>query len=394
MNGIKKYFQGDTVVWLITVLLLLLSIPAVYSASAMISQKSGGGDIRFLVKQLSAVLFALIMVYIAYRIPFKTYMRISKIILPIALILLLFTNLYGVSHNDAKRWIEIPIIGIELQTSEIAKIALIIFVAKLLTITKDNALYNRNVQTAIGASFLTIALILPSGLSNALMITFVIVLLMFVAAVKLKSIYKILLITIGIIVAYLLFAEMFDLPGRISTWGHRLDVFFSPQDELLSDETYQSDISKMAIVNGGIWGQGPGNGTVRFLLPQSHSDFIFAFIIEEYGLWMACLIILLYGALFYRGVRIAKNTDSLFAAYLVLGLTLSIVLQALINMGVSVGALPVTGQTLPLISMGRTSLLVTGFSLGIILNISKSTASEMKEKETDSMNVDLEYAEN
>ncbi len=386
MLKVKKYFEGDTVIWIITVLLLLLSIPAVYSASAMISHKSGGGDIYFLIKQLSAVIFALVTVYVAYSIPFKTYMKISKIILPIALILLLITNISGVSHNDAKRWIEIPLVGIELQTSELAKIALIIFVSKLLTITKDNELYNRNIQTVTIVSFITISLILPSGLSNALMITLVISLMMFVAAVKIKSIYKILLIAAGIVVAYLLLAEMFNLPGRISTWGHRLDVFLSPDESLMSDETYQSDISKMAIVNGGIWGQGPGNGTVRFLLPQSHSDFIFAFIIEEYGLWLASVIILLYGALFYRGVKIAKKTDSLFAVFLVLGLTLAIVLQAFINIGVSVGALPVTGQTLPLISMGRTSLLVTSFSLGIILNISKSLNSENHLKETQSFN--------
>jgi cell division protein FtsW len=394
MNGIKKYFEGDTVVWIITVLLLVLSIPAVYSASAMISQKAGGGDIRFLIKQLFAVILALITVYAAYRIPFKTYMKVSKILLPIALILLLITNISGVSHNDARRWIEIPVVGIELQTSEIAKIALIMFLAKLLTITKDNELYDKNVRTATIAAFVTIAMVLPSGLSNALIITFVAVLIMFVAAVRLKSIYKILLIALGIVVLYLLFAEMFDLPGRISTWGHRLDVFFSPDDELLSDETYQSDISKMAIVNGGVWGQGPGNGTVRFLLPQSHSDFIFAFIIEEYGLWMALIIMMLYGALFYRGVRIAKKTDSLFAAYLVLGLTLAIVLQAFINMGVSVGALPVTGQTLPLISMGRTSLLVTSFSIGIILNISKHITPKEIPQEISTTNEPYEYVEN
>ncbi len=394
MNGVRKYFQGDTVIWIITILLLLLSIPAVYSASAMISQKAGGSDIRFLVKQLFAVILAFSTIYIAYRIPFKAYMKLSKVLLPFALILLVITNVSGISHNDAKRWIEIPVIGIELQTSEIAKIALIMFLAKFLTITKDNELYDKHVRIATIAAILTIGLVLPSGLSNALIITFVAGLIMFVAAVRIKSIYKILLIAIGIVVLYLLFAEMFDLPGRISTWGHRLDVFFSPEDELLTDETYQSDISKMAIVNGGIWGQGPGNGTVRFLLPQSHSDFIFAFIIEEYGLWMAVFIVLLYGALFYRGVRIAKKTDSLFAAYLVLGLTLAIVLQAFINMGVSVGALPVTGQTLPLISMGRTSLLVTSFSIGIILNISKYISVVEPDGEPVHINESMEYAEN
>ncbi len=369
---LKKYFKGDTVIWIITLLLLILSIPAVYSASAMISLKSYQGDMHFLIRQISAVVFALIVVYIAYRIPYKAYLSLIKIIFPIVILLLVITLFSGVSHNDARRWIELPGVGIELQTSELAKIALIMFIAKVLAVNKDEELYDKNVKIAAWAVLITVVLIFPSDLSSALMITFIAVVIMFVASVKIKKIYVIILVAIGFGIAYLLLAEALDLPGRLSTWTHRFDVFFSPADELSSDETYQSDVSKMAIVNGGLWGQGPGNGTVRYLLPQSHSDFIFAFIIEEYGLWMATFIILLYGALFYRGIRIAKRTNSLFAVYLTLGLTLAIVLQAFINIGVSLGALPVTGQTLPLISMGRTSLLVTSFSLGIILNISRS----------------------
>lgn len=375
MIVLKKYFKGDTVIWIITLLLLILSIPAVYSASAMISHKSYQGDMHFLIRQISAVLFALLIVYIAYRIPYKAYLSLIKIIFPIVVLLLIITLFSGVSHNDARRWIELPGVGIELQTSELAKIALIMFVARTLAVNREEELYDKNVKIAAWSVLITIALIFPSDLSSALMITFIVSVIMFIAGVKLKKIYIIILIAIAAVTAYILLAEVLDMPGRLSTWAHRIEVFFGPKDGLSSDETYQLDVSKMAIVNGGIWGQGPGNGTVRYLLPQSHSDFIFAFIIEEYGLWMASLIILLYGALFYRGIRIAKRTKSLFAVYLTLGLTLAIVLQAFINIGVSVGALPVTGQTLPLISMGRTSLLVTSFSLGIILNISKMSDS-------------------
>jgi len=373
MFAVKKYIKGDTVIWIITVLLLILSIPAVYSASAMISHKSYQGDMHFLLRQVFAVILALIVVFISYKIPYKAYLSLIKIIFPIALLLLVITLFSGVSHNDARRWIELPGVGIELQTSEIAKIALIMFIARMLAVTKDEETKDRNAKIAAWAVLITIALIFPADLSSALMIMFIAIVIMFVSGVKLKKVYVIVLVAIGAFLVYILLAEVLDLPGRLSTWVHRIEIFFSPEAELTADETYQSDISKMAIVNGGFWGKGPGNGTVRFLLPQSHSDFIFAFIIEEYGLWMATVIMLLYGALFYRGIRIARKAKSLFAIYLTLGLTIAIVLQAFINMGVSLGALPVTGQTLPLISMGRTSLLVTSFSLGIILNISKLT---------------------
>ena len=369
---LKKYFKGDTAIWIITLLLLIISVPAVYSASAMISHKSYQGDMHFLIRQISAVILAIIVVYVAYKIPYKTYLSLIKIIFPITILLLIITLFSGISHNEAKRWIELPGVGIELQTSELAKVALIMFIARALAVrNSESDSSGRNTKIAVWAAVIAVGLIFPADLSSALMITFIVTVIMFVADVKLKHIYVILLIALGGVIVYIVLGELLDLPGRLSTWVHRFQMFFAPEESLTSDETYQLDVSKMAIVNGGLWGQGPGNGTVRYLLPQSHSDFIFAFIIEEYGLWMASIIILLYGALFYRGIRIAKRTKSLFAVYLTLGLTLAIVLQAFINIGVSLGALPVTGQTLPLISMGRTSLLVTSFSLGIILNVSK-----------------------
>ncbi len=378
---LKKIFKGDSVLWIITLLLLLLSIPAVYSASAMISQKSYMGDTHFLIRQIFAVMIALGFVFLFSKLNYKTYLSLIKIIFPIVLLLLFLTLFSGVSHNNAKRWIEIPLIGIELQTSELAKIALIILVSSLLASKRnDEEIHTKKIKQATWFFVITVGLIFPADLSSALMITVIIATIMFIASVKIQKIYKILLFSVGVLIFYVLVAEVYELPGRMSTWEHRIEVFFGNEEDLSSDETYQLDVAKMAIVNGGIWGTGPGNGTVRYLLPQSHSDFIFAFIIEEYGLFMAIFIIMLYGALFYRGIRIAKKTKSLFAAYLVLGLTIAIVLQAFINIGVSVGALPVTGQTLPLISMGRTSLLVTSFSLGVIINISKLTEEPQTEE--------------
>jgi cell division protein FtsW len=253
----NKHIKGDTVIWIITLLLLIISLPAVYSASAMISHKSYQGDMHFLLRQLFAVFIALVVVYISYRIPFKTYLSLIKILFPIALILLVLTIFSGVSHNDARRWLEIPGIGIELQTSEIAKIALIMFIAAKISIGKDEESKDKNAKMAAWAVLLSVALIFPADLSSALMIMFIATLMMFVSGVKLKKVYVVILIAIGVFILYVLLAELMDLPGRFSTWVHRIEIFFAPENELSADETYQSDISKMAIVNGGFWGKGP-----------------------------------------------------------------------------------------------------------------------------------------
>ena len=371
MIVLKKYFKGDPVIWIISFLLLIISVPAVYSASALISLKSQG-DTHFLVRQLLGVLTAVLVIYLSYKIPYKKYMSLIKIIFPIAVFLLLLTLFSGVTMNNAKRWIALPGIGIMLQTSEIAKIALIMLVAKNLAVKSEEEAYEKNVKKATLASVIIIGLIFPADLSSALLIALIIGIIYFAAAVRIKIIWKILLIAFGLLIVYVLAAEVFELPGRFSTWQHRIETFFGDEANINSDDTYQADVSKMAIVNGGFVGKGPGNGTLRYLLPQSHSDFIFAFITEEYGLAMAVFIIILYLILFYRGIRAANKTKSLFAIYLILGFSLMIIFQAFINIGVSVGALPVTGQTLPLISMGRTSLLVTSFAIGVILNVSKN----------------------
>ena len=214
---LKKYFKGDTVIWIITLLLLILSIPAVYSASAMISLKSYQGDMHFLTRQISAVIFALLVVYIAYRIPYKAYLSLIKIIFPIVILLLVITFFSGVSHNDARRWIELPGVGIELQTSELAKIALIMFIAKTLAVNQGDELYDKNVKIAAWAVLITVVLIFPSDLSSALMITFIAVVIMFIASVKIKKIYVVILVAIGLVTAYLLLAEALELPGRLST---------------------------------------------------------------------------------------------------------------------------------------------------------------------------------
>ncbi len=370
MNVLNKYIKGDTVIWAISFLLLAISVPAVYSASALISLKSQG-DLHFLFRQLMGVFTAMIIIYLTSKIPYTKYIALVKILFPIALLLLILTLFAGISINEAKRWFRIPGLGLIIQTSEIAKIMLIMFVAKKLATKRDDEAYLKNIKTATWAAVITVGLIMVTDLSSGFLLALIIAGIYFLAAVKLKNVYKILLIAFVAAIIYFLAAEVFHLPGRFSTGMHRIETFLGLSENISTDDTYQSDVSKMAIINGGLFGKGPGNGSLRYVLPQSHSDFIFAFIIEEYGLIAGIFIIFLYTIFFYRGLRTANKTKSLFAFYLVSGFSLMITFQAFINIGVSVGALPVTGQTLPLISMGRTSLIVTSFAIGIMLNVSK-----------------------
>ncbi len=379
---IGKYFQGDRIMWTVIFLLALISIPAVYSAAGNLAFSLRDGDTGyFLIRQLSFVSLGIITVYIFHKIPFKVYIGLSKILLPIAVILLFLTLFFGTSENEAKRWLPIAF-GFKLQTSDIARIALIMYVAGILAKNhKDEEKFNKSVKKTIITTLLVSALIMPFNLSTALLLLITIAGVMFVARVKMKKIFLMAGIAIAGGALYIILSLAFGLPGRTHTWMNRIKPYFGIENtEKTADLTYQSDIAKMAIVDGGLTGEGPGNGTMKYVFPQAHSDYIYAFTIEEYGLIAGVLILLLYVVFFYRGISIAKKAQRTFPMILALGLTLTIVLQAFINMSVSVGLLPVTGQTLPFVSMGGTSMLVTGFAFGVLLNISRINSKEKQIK--------------
>ncbi len=375
---IGKYFQGDRIMWTVIFLLALISVPAVYSAAGNLAFSSRGGDTGyFLIRQLSFVSLGILTVYIFHRIPFKIYVGLSRILLPIAILLLFMTFFFGTSENEAKRWLPIAF-GFKLQTSDLARIALIMYVARILAISnEDEEKFNKSVKKTIIATLAVSALIMPFNLSTALLLLITVAAIMFVARVKIQKIFQMAGLAIGGGGLYILLSVAFGLPGRAQTWWNRIKAFLNLENvEKVTDLTYQSDIAKMAIVDGGLTGEGPGNGTMKYVFPQAHSDYIYAFTIEEYGLIAGILILLLYVVFFYRGISIAKKAQRTFPMFLALGLTLTVVLQAFINMSVSVGLLPVTGQTLPFVSMGGTSMLVTGFAFGILLNISRMNAKE------------------
>ena len=369
-TNLSKYIKGDIKLWYIIILLAVISIPAVYSASGSLAFTRGGAILYFLLKHMTFVLAGFIIVFITHRLPFKTIINISKIIMPIALFLLVITLIFGTSSHEAKRWLPIGF-GFKLQTSDIAKVGLILYVARILAVSHNNEkkfaeafIKVRNMTIA------TIALIIPYNLSTGILLFLTVLTIMFVARVNIKKILKLIavILAIGMIYLTLAFAGV-PLPGRANTWKSRVNDFFVEKE---IDYSAQDNLAKMAIADGGFFGKMPGNGSMKYSLAQAHSDYIYAFIIEEYGIMTGIIILMLYVIFFYRSIVIARKTTRTFPLFLILGFTLSIVLQAFANMMVAVGLLPVTGQTLPFVSMGGTSMVITGFAFGVILNISKN----------------------
>lgn len=370
-----KILKGDKVMWMVISLLAIISIPAVYSAAGALAFKARGGDTSyFLMRQIMFIFSGFFVIYIFHKIPFKIYIGISKVLLPLSILLLLLTFFFGVSENQAKRWLPIAF-GFNLQTSDIAKIALIMYVARMLAIARDDKVaFFKSVKSVIIVTLMIVGLIMPFNLSTALLLFLTVAAIMLVAKVNMKYIFAMVGIAIGGGLLYILLSYAGILPGRATTWINRFKTFTEQEDTgKITNGTYQSNIAKVAIISGGVFGEGPGNGTLKYVFPQVHSDFIYAFIVEEYGLFAGIFILLLYVMFFYRGINIAKRSTRTFPMFLALGLTLNIILQAFVNMSVSVGILPVTGQTLPLVSMGGTSILVTSAAIGIILNISQQT---------------------
>jgi cell division protein FtsW len=319
-----------------------------------------------------------VLMYLAHLVRYTYYSRISQLLLIIALPLLMVTLFTG-EVNEASRWLTVPVINISFQTSDLAKLALIMYLARLLAKKQEH------IKELKGAFFpivipviLTCGLILPANFSTAAVLFATSLVLMFIGRVNMK--YIAYMIGIGIAGLLLLFmvAKVYpEVLPRMETWVSRIESFSGADDK----ENYQVEQAKIAIATGGIIGKMPGNSIQRNVLPHPYSDFIFAIIIEEYGLAGGFFLIMLYLILLYRGVRIAIRSQGSFGAFLAIGLSFSLVFQAFINMAVAVNLLPVTGQPLPLVSMGGTSLWFTGLAVGIILSVSRETeSSDVKEE--------------
>ncbi|MCK5838240.1 MAG: FtsW/RodA/SpoVE family cell cycle protein, partial [Bacteroidales bacterium] len=329
----------------------------------------------YLFKHVGIMILALGLMYLAHLIKYTYYARISQIALYIAIPLLAYTLFFGTSYNEASRWYTLPVINISFQPSDFAKLALIIFIARLLT-KKQNEIkeFKSAFVPIILPILLVCGLILPADFSTAGLLFLTSLVLIFIGRVNLKYIFG--LIGISIVMMGLLIMLIYQYPdvGRFGTWKNRVEQFTGNSDE----GNYQAEQAKIAIATGGIFGKMPGNSMQKDFLPHPYSDYIYAIIIEEFGLIGGFLILFMYLILLHRSIKIVIRSPRHFGAFLAIGLSLSLVFQAFIHMSVSLGLLPVTGLTLPLVSMGGTSLWFTSIAIGIILSVSRDIETHHK----------------
>ena len=366
--------KGDKTIWIIVFALSIFSIMVVYSAA-------GWAD---LTSHIVKLIIGLIAMYIVHLVPFKYFAKLGQIGYFTSIGLLLMVLVIGVSVNDAARWLSVA--GLQFQPSDIAKLMVILFMARQISIHRDNLQGMKEfVWYVLAPLVIVCALILPNNFSTSALIFINGLVLMFVGKIKLNFIAKVL--GISFLAAGLIYGIARFIPElatkimpRSTTWVSRIDSFFINSDAEVMDEDYQKTQALVAIQNGSLFGAGPGKSTQRSILPYSESDFIFAIILEEYGLIGGASALLFYLILLFRAIRIFLKTESIFGSLTVIGLMFSLVFQALINMLVSVGIMPVTGQTLPLISMGGTSLVFTFIALGIILSVSRNSLEGEYEK--------------
>jgi len=373
-----SYLKGDKVIWVIMLLLSLLSTLVVYSAVVTLAHKFKQGNSEYyLVKHFGLIVSGFILVYFIHKMKYTAFSKIAQIGFYLCIPLLLFTLLKGVTTGEATRWLPIPGTSLTFQSSDIAKIMLLIYVARTITLKFDQIQDFKGLALHLLLPIgIICGLILPANFSTAALLFFNCLFLMFAGRIKLKFLAYIILMCMGFaLVLGLLIYTVPDLIPRGKTWKARIENFSSGD----SKSNYQSEQAKIAIASG-IIGKGPGGSTQRAFLPQASSDFIFAIIIEEYGLFTAFVILFLYLILFFRGIRILRDSDKTFGGLIAVGLAFSLVFQALINMAVAVNLFPVTGQPLPLISMGGTSIWFTMISLGIILSVSKSNNDKTEEQ--------------
>ncbi len=384
MRKILKNIEGDRAIWAIVVFMALLSFMPVYSASTNLVYVANSGTTTYhLMKHVILLFFGFLIIYGVHKIPYRYFSGGSVLMLPLVIVLLIVTLSKGtvIGGANASRWIQIPFIGVGFQTSTLAGVVLMIFVARYLAKNKEKPI---NFKESLWKLWLpvaiTLAFILPANFSTTAIIFSMVLLLTFLGGYPFKYLASIIGMGIVALVLFVLIAKAFPnvMHNRVDTWISRIENFSDKNAE----EGYQVEKAKIAIASGGLQGRGPGKSVQKNFLPQSSSDFIFAIIVEEYGLIFGALtVILMYLLLLIRILVAAKKATSIFATLLIIGVGLPIIFQAIINMAVAVNLFPVTGQTLPLISSGGTSIWMTCFAIGIILSVTAD-----KEKVIDTEN--------
>ncbi|RNC91722.1 MAG: cell division protein FtsW [Allomuricauda sp.] len=382
MLALLKNLKGDKAIWAVVALLALFSFLPVYSASTnLVYVLEKGTTVGHLVKHAMLLFLGFGIIYAVHRVPAHYFKGLSIIAMPIVLVLLAYTltvetNIGGVRAN---RWIQLPFVGINFQTSTLASVVLMVWIARYLTKIKDTKItFKESLLPLWVPTALVVLLILPENFSTAAIITFMVLVLCFLGGYPLK--YLLSIAGAGLVLAgmflFVLFKTPEILPGqRAVTWKSRLESFWSPESAS-SDSTHQPTLAKIAIAEGGIVGKGAGKSVMKNMLSQSTSDFIFAIIVEEYGLLGGGALVFFYLLLLFRIVVVANAANRVFSKLLIIGVGLPIVFQAFINMAVVVQLFPVTGQPLPLISMGGTSIWMTCLAIGIVLSASKKETRE------------------
>lgn len=374
MKSIFKHLQGDKTIWAIVAILALFSFMPVFSASTNLVYVVGkGSTMGYLLKHMVLVIMGFVIIYIVHRIPYRYFSGGSVLMIPVVVMLLIFTLAQGtlIGGENASRWIRIPFVGIGFQTSTLAGVVLMVYVARYLAKNRDKAIDFKESLIQFWLPIgLVLMLILPANFSTTAIIFSMILVMSFIGGYPLKYLGYIVGIGVFSLALFILVVKAFPdaMPNRVQTWQSRIENFAGNEGK----ESYQVEKAKIAIVTGGMVGKGPGKSVQKNFLPQSTSDFIYAIIIEEFGLIGGVLIVSIYFLLLFRLFVVVRNTATVFGSLLVLGVGLSIIFQAIINMCVATNLFPVTGQTLPLISSGGTSIWMTCFALGMVLSVSAS----------------------
>lgn len=368
---INKYLKGDPIIWGVIIVLSIFSLLAVYSATSTLAMhKMGGNSLYYLIRHGVILAFGIMIIFITHLIHYKYYSKLSQLLIGIAVILLILTLFLGTNVNQATRWLTLPGLGFTIQTSDFAKLALIMYIARVLSMKQGEIKsFKEAFLPVIIPVVIICVLILPANLSTAALIFGISLLLMFIGRISMKHLLASGGVAILLLALFITVGTLVEKEGRINTWKNRIENYFEEGGE----ESYQSQQAKIAIATGGLFGKNPGKSVQRNFLPNPYSDFIYAIIVEEYGMIIGGIPILLaYLFLLFRAGVIVRKCDRTFPAFLAIGLTLMIVVQAMVNMAVAVGIFPVTGQTLPLVSMGGSSMLFTSIAFGIILSISRN----------------------
>ena len=384
MQGIFKNIKGDKAIWAVAGLLALFSFLPVYSASSNLAYLYGDGStLPYLLKHLAHLLLGFAILYGVHKIPYRYFRGLSIIALPVVIILLLITLSQGttIEGANASRWIRVPFVGVTFQTSTLAAVVLLTYVARYLSKIKDKTItFKESLLPLWLPVFIVLALILPANFSTTAIIFAMVVVVVFIGGYPLKYLGIVLGAGVIMLALFVLTAKAFPglFDNRVDTWMSRIENFAGDTD---TEADYQIEKAKIAIASGGVTGLGPGKSIQKNFLPQSSSDFIYAIIVEEFGMLGAMFLMFLYLLLLFRLVIVAHKASSAFGKLLVIGVGLPIVFQALINMAVAVELFPVTGQTLPLISSGGTSIWMTCLALGMVLSVSAKREAKLKEME-------------